>query len=53
MNRIHEALRIQFDAIEPAAGGYWLSNSNAPDRESVWLSEEEWRHLCRLKGWAA
>ena len=52
MNNIREALRIQFDAIEPTAGGYRVSNSSNPDL-SVWLSQEEWRALCRLAGWAA
>jgi hypothetical protein len=52
MNNIREALRIQFDAIEPTAGGYRLSNSSNPDQQSVWLSQEEWRELCRLAGWA-
>jgi hypothetical protein len=52
MNNVREALRIQFDAIEPAVGGYRLSNSSKPDL-SVWLSQEEWRELCRLAGWAA
>jgi len=52
MNNIREALRIQFDAVEPTAGGYRVSNSSNPDL-SVWLSQEEWRALCRLAGWAA
>jgi hypothetical protein len=51
MNKIREALRIEFDAIEPTAGGYRVSNSSKPDQESVWLSEEEWLQLCRLAGW--
>jgi hypothetical protein len=51
MNKIREALRIQFDAIEPTAGGYRVSNSSHPDQGSVWLSEEEWRQLCRIAGW--
>jgi hypothetical protein len=53
MNKIREALRIKFDAIEPAAGGYWLSNSSAPDMEPIWLSKDEWRELCHLAGWTA
>ena len=52
MNKIREALSIQFDAIEPTAGGYLLSNSREPDKGSVWLSSEEWRELCRVAGWA-
>ena len=51
MNKIREALRIQFDAIEPTAGGYRVSNSSKPDQEPVWLSEEEWLQLCRAAGW--
>jgi hypothetical protein len=53
MENIRKALRIQFDAIEPTAGGYRLSNSSNPDQKSVLLSKEEWLHLCRLVGWAA
>ncbi len=51
MNKIREALCIQFDAIEPTADGYRVSNSSNPDQEPVWLSQEEWLQLCRLAGW--
>jgi hypothetical protein len=53
MEKICEALSIQFDAVEPAAGGYRVSNSSKPDEKSVWLSEEEWLQLCRLTGWVS
>jgi hypothetical protein len=52
MNKIRKALHIQFDEIEPTADGYVVSNSSNPDRESVWLSREEWWQLCCLAGWA-
>jgi hypothetical protein len=53
MSKIHEALRIKFDVIEPTASGYRLSNSSNPDQETIWLSKEEWRHLCRVAGWSS
>ena len=52
MENIRKALSIQFDAIEPTADGYRLSNSGNPEQQSVWLSAEEWQELCRLAGWA-
>jgi hypothetical protein len=52
MNKIRKALHIQFDEIEPTAGGYRVSNSSNPDHESVWLSRDEWWQLCCLAGWA-
>jgi hypothetical protein len=51
MENVLKALSISFDAVEPTAGGYWVSNSSNPDQESVLLSKEEWLHLCRLHGW--
>jgi hypothetical protein len=51
MENIRKALSINFDAVEPAAGGYLVSNSSNPNQKSVFLSQEEWMHLCRLAGW--
>lgn len=53
MENVRKALTIAFDAVEPTAGGYWISNSSNPEKESVLLSQEEWLHLCRLHGWVA
>jgi hypothetical protein len=53
MENIRKALSIAFDAVEPTAGGYWVSNSSNPNQESVLLSPEEWLHLCRLHGWVS
>jgi hypothetical protein len=53
MEKIRAALSIQFDAIEPSAGGYRVSNSSKPDQQSVWLSREEWLQLCRINGWVS
>lgn len=53
MENVLKALSIKFDAIEPTAGGYRVSNSSHPDQKPVLLSQEEWMHLCRLAGWVA
>lgn len=53
MENVRKALSIAFDAVEPTAGGYWVSDSSNPDQKSVLLSKEEWLDLCRLNGWVS